>query len=80
MREDEKLVKIAEFENEFDAELAKQVLESAGIQSVVFGEGIGAIKPYTTTQFNFELQVFAKDTERAKQVLAEKNPLEGDNQ
>ncbi len=77
MLEDEKLIKIAEFETGFDAELAKQTLDSAGIESIVVGEDIGAIKPYSTTSFNVELQVFEKDVEKAKQILAEKEPIEG---
>ena len=72
MNENEKLVTIAEFENGFDAELAKLALDNAGINSVVLGEDIGAIKPYSSTSFNVELQVFEKDVEKAKQVLAEK--------
>ena len=72
MRDDEKLVKIAEFDSEFDAELAKLALDNAGIESVVFGEGISSIKPYTSTEFNIELQVFEKDVEQARQILAEK--------
>ena len=79
MREDEKLIKIAEYENEFDAELMKSKLDNAGIQSVVFGEDIGAIKPYSTTQFNVELQVFEKDVEKAKQILAEKAEMGDEN-
>ena len=40
MRDDQKLVPIAEFEGSFDAELAKLALENAGIESVVFGEDL----------------------------------------
>ncbi len=72
MHDDEKLVTLADFENEFDAELAKLTLDNAGIESVVMGEDIGTIKPFSSTNFNVELQVFEKDVERARQVLAEK--------
>lgn len=72
MHDDQKLVTIADYENEFDAELAKLTLDNAGIESVVMGEDIGAIKPFSTTNYNVELQVFEKDVEKAKQVLAEK--------
>ena len=77
MREDEKLVKIAEFESGFDAELAKVTLENAGIESVVFGEDLVVNMPSIQTIF-IELKVFEKDADRAKQVLAEKTPLDGD--
>lgn len=78
MHENEKLVTIAEFESGFEAELAKVSLDNASIESVVFGEDIGTIKPYSTTPFNVELQVFEKDAEQAKRILAEQHPLEED--
>ena len=77
MREDEKLVKIAEFESGFDAELAKVTLQNAVIESVVFGEDLVVNMPSIQTIF-IELKVFEKDADRAKQVLAEKTPLDGD--
>ncbi len=79
MREDQKLVQIAEFENAFDAELSKVMLENAGIESIVVGEDIGTIKPFSTTSFNVELQVFEKDVERAKEILAKQEPLEDED-
>ena len=77
MHEDEKLVAIQEFESEFDAELAKQVLENAGIKSVVFGEDLVTMLPHINA-IRVELRVFERDVERAKQILAEKEPLEDD--
>jgi hypothetical protein len=78
MRENEKLVKIAEFESGFDAELAKVTLEDAGIESVVFGEDLVVNMP-TIGPIYIELKVFEKDADRAKQVLAEKTPLKEDD-
>ncbi len=77
MREDEKLVTIAEFENGFDAELAKVTLENAGIESVVFGGDLVVNMP-TIERIFIELKVFEKDADRAKEVLAEKTPLDSD--
>jgi len=77
MREDEKLVTIEEFESGFDAELAKVTLENAGIESVVFGEDLVVNMP-TIQPIYIELQVFEKDVDRAKQLLAEKTPLDSD--
>ena len=77
MRENEKLVTIAKFESGFDAELAKVTLENAGIESVVFGEDLVVNMP-TIEPIYIELKVFEKDADRAKQVLAEKTPLDGD--
>ena len=77
MREDEKLVAIEEYESGFDAELAKVTLENAGIESVVFGEDLVVNMP-TIQPIYIELQVFEKDVDRAKQLLAEKTPLDSD--
>ena len=77
MREDEKLVTIEEFESGFDAELAKVTLENAGIESVVFGEDLVVNMP-TIEPIYIELKVFEKDADQARQVLAEKTPLDGD--
>ena len=77
MREDEKLVTIAKFESGFDAELAKVTLENAGIESVVFGEDLVVNMP-TIEPIYIELKVFEKDADQARQVLAEKTPLDGD--
>ena len=77
MRENEKLVTIAKFESGFDAELAKVTLENEGIESVVFGEDLVVNMP-TIEPIYIELKVFEKDADQAKQVLAEKTPLDGD--
>ena len=75
MRDDEKLVPIAEFGGEFDAELAKSTLTDAGIESVVFGEDLVTTLPHINA-IRVELRVFENDVERAKQILAEMEPLE----
>ncbi len=77
MREDEKLVAIAEFEGSFDAELAKLALENAGIEAVVFGEDLVTMLPHINA-IRVELQVFERDVKKAKQVLAERAD-EGDD-
>ena len=71
MHEDEKLVAIQEFESGFDAELAKQILEDAGIESVVFGEDLVTMLPHINA-IKVELRVFESAVEKAKQILAEK--------
>jgi 4-alpha-glucanotransferase len=79
MRDDEKLVSIAEFEGSFDAELAKLALDNAGIESTVFGEDLVTMLPHINA-IRVELQVFESDVEKAKQVLAEKQTLESDQE
>ena len=70
-----KLVTIVECENAFDAELSKVTLENVGIESIVVGEDIGTIKPFSA---NVKLQVLEKDAERAKEILAKQEPLGND--
>ena len=77
MREDEKLVAIAEFEGSFDAELAKLALENAGIEAGVFGEDLVTMLPHINA-IRVDLQVFGRDVKKAKQVLAERAD-EGDD-
>ena len=75
MKEDQKLITIAEFESGFDAELAKVTLENAGITSAVFGGDLVVNMP-TIEPIKIELQVFEKDVERAHEVLAKHEPLD----
>lgn len=79
MREDEKLITVAEFESGFDAELAKVALENEGIESVVFGEDLVVNLPHIQT-IHIELRVFEKDLEQAMRILAEHEPLEEDDE
>lgn len=71
MHDDEKLVTIERFDTSFDAELAKLTLENAGIEAVVLGDNLPVNLPEIEVM-RIELQVFEKDVEKAKQVLAEK--------
>ena len=71
MDEEKKLVTIAEFDNSFDADLAKLALDNAGIKSVVLGEDLTANLTFNTAIFHVEIQVMEDDVEKAKQVLAE---------
>jgi hypothetical protein len=80
MDEDKKLVTIAEFDNSFDADLAKLTLDNAGIESVVLGEDLAANVTFNTAIFNVEIQVMEDDVEKAKQVLAEKETSEESNE
>lgn len=78
MSDDQTLVTIEQFENSFDAELAKVALDDAGIESVLLGGDLVNMVTYGVPSITIELQVRQKDVERARQVLAEKEPLEED--
>lgn len=77
MKDDQKLVTIGEFESSFDAELAKLALDNAGIQSAVLGDNLPVNLPEIEA-FRIELQVFEDDVERAKEILAQQEPLDND--
>jgi len=70
MREQESLVTVAEFENDFDAEISKMALESAGLKVAVVGGDLMANMP-PIQEVRIQLQVLAGDVEKAKQILQE---------
>lgn len=72
---DDALVTIAEFENSFDANLAKTILDSAGIQSVLLGEHLVANMICGIPSITIELQVRESDAVQAKHVLAEEQEM-----
>ena len=74
MLDDQKLVTIGEFESSFAAELAKLALDNAGIESVVLGDNLPVNLPEIEA-IRIELQVFEKDAEKAKEVLAKQEPI-----
>ncbi len=78
MHDDQTLVTIEKFENSFDAELAKTALDDAGIESVLLGEDLVGNLTYGVPSIVIELQVRQKDADPARQVLAERQPLEDD--
>jgi len=78
MREDEKLVTVGEYENTFDAELAKLTLDNAGVESVILGQELVGMLVYGVPSLTIKLQVRQADIEKAKQILAEKEPLTDD--
>ena len=75
MRDDQKLVPIAEFEGSFDAELAKLALEKEGIESVIFGEDLVTMLPHINA-IRVELRVFEPDVERAEEILAKQEAMD----
>ncbi len=66
---EDKLVTAGEFENGFEAELAKVRLEEEGIEAIVVGGDLVANMP-TIEVIKVELQVFEKDAQKAAQIIA----------
>jgi Zn-dependent membrane protease YugP len=68
MKEDQKLITIAEYDNSMDAELAKMTLENAGIESVIVGE-LAGVSLYHVFDPYVKVQVFEEDADRARKLL-----------
>ena len=65
---DDKLVTLAAFETGFEANLAKVTLETNGIRSIVVGEDLVTNMPLIDG-IRVELQVFARDVDKARAIL-----------
>ena len=65
------LVTIRSFDSEFEAELAKTALESAGIKSFLSGDDCGGLRPALTCTNGIKLIVRAEDVGRATEILNE---------
>ena len=65
---DDGLVTIAEFENAFEAQVAKAALEDNGISAAIMGETVQNLLP-ADGMLNVQLQVFAADEKKASEVL-----------
>jgi len=66
--ENEKLVTIAEFEHDFEAEMVRIALEDADIPCTVVGGDLMANLP-PIEPIKIELQVFERDAERAAAIV-----------
>jgi len=65
---DDRLIKLAEFENAFDAETLKLRLEDEGIKAVVTGQNIHGLI-CVDGMVNVQVEIFEKDLSKAKQIL-----------
>ncbi len=75
MRENEKLITIARFENSFEADLAKLALEQENIPCHLAGVGVAVNIAYPAV-ISIQLQVFESDAERAQDLLDNPLPLD----
>ena len=66
---DDKLVTIAEFESDLDAQMAKSVIEANGINAIIVGGNVKDLLP-VDGKLNVQLQVFACDAEKAGEILS----------
>jgi len=73
---DDKLVTIAEFASSLEAQFAKSALQSEGINAIIVGDNIKDLLP-ADGMLNVQLQIFARDIEKAKAVLNSQNNQDG---
>jgi hypothetical protein len=64
-----KLVSIETFNNELDAEVAKQHLQSHGIDAMVSKDDCGGMRPWLQERQGVVLQVFENDSAKADKIL-----------
>jgi hypothetical protein len=68
-------VVVGTFQIEHEAELARAVLESNGVNAVVLRDNAGGMLPMLQALFQIRLVVAAEDAELARRILDE--PVEG---
>ena len=66
------LISLAEFENEFEAEIASGRLRSAGIEAIVSKDDAGGMLPSLQDTEGVSLYIRPKDAKRARAVLTAK--------
>ena len=64
-----KLITIASFSSDFEAEIAKGKLQSSGIRSYIFKDDCGGMRPHMTLTAGVQLKVSDRDCSEAKNVL-----------
>ena len=65
---DDKLVTVAEFQSDLDAQMAKSALEENGISAIIVGGNIKDLLP-ADGMLIVQLQVFDRDAQTAKTIL-----------
>ena len=64
----DRLVTIAEFQSDIEAQMAKSLLQDNGIDAIIVGQAVKDLLP-VDGMLNVELQVFARDAQKARAVL-----------
>jgi thiaminase len=67
--ENEKTIVLKVFTNEFEAELAKGMLEEEKIKCYISSDDTGGMGPYLQLTLGIRLLVLENDYERAKEIL-----------
>ena len=64
-----KLTTIASFSSDFEAEIAKGKLQSSGIDSFIFKDDCGGMRPHMLLTAGVQLKVIERDLPEARNVL-----------
>ena len=70
----EKLVTVARFDDYMRADLARQLLEDAGIKAFVMGQNVGNVYSGVAGVVDIELQTAESEAEEAKEILEAHQP------
>jgi len=70
MKKKEKLVTVARFEDYLKADLARQLLEDAGIKAFVLGQNVANVYSGVPAAIDIELQAAESEAEEAREILA----------
>lgn len=68
--EDDKIVVLEHYHNEYEAAIVKGILESNGLIAGVTGDYFASILNYALETPPFAVVVFERDLERAREILA----------
>jgi len=69
---DDKLVTIARYHDQFEAQILKGNLEAAGIRAIIAGQNIHGLYPFSGMQ-NVQIQVLQKDVTQAMEIVELEN-------
>ncbi len=67
---DDKLITIAEYDQEFEAQFACNMLQDSGIKAVVVGGNVRSLA-HPAMSMSVQVKVFEADVERGRQILTE---------
>ena len=67
---DDKLITIAEYDQEFEAQFARDMLKNSGINAVIVGGNVKSLA-HPAMSMSVQLKVFEADVERGRQILTE---------
>jgi len=76
MQKDDEIVTLRTFYNPMEAEIIRTKLEANDIPSLIADESLGILYPvYNQGGGGIKLKVFAKDIEKAEEILSEESSL-----